>query len=273
MGTRKGLGREKVRRRLRDHREGFVSLEMLAASIIFLIVLFGMYLMYESNQASFAKGEVKTELQQNGRMALDTMTRDLRLAGYGVPPAPCPGTITAIASATPTSISFLADLANVSTSLSAAATGGATSLSVSSASGFAINDGIYLTEGSKCQPLSVTSVDATNKVLGISPQLSASYGKGSLLTRPRTIAYAFTPGTITRDLGDGTGAQVLAEKVQSLTLRYFDQNAQEILPANLSTNLGNIRRIKVAVVVTGEVPRQGVQTYTLTSDVRLRNLP
>lgn len=273
MGTRKGLGRDKVRRPLWAHREGLTSLEVLAASTIFLIVLFAIYLMYESNEASFAKGEVKTELQQVGRTALDTMTRDLRLAGYGVPGVPCPGTITAIASATATPISFLADLENVSTSLSAAANTNAASLSVSSVSGFAVNNSIYLTEGSKCQPLSVTSVDTTNKALGISPGLSASYGTGSLVTRPRTVAYAFSQGTITRDLGDGTGAQVLAEKVQSLTLQYFDQTDTEILPATLSSNLGNIRRIKVTVAVAGAVPRQGVQTYTLTSDVRLRNLP
>ncbi len=67
--------------------------------------------MYDVNQATFIRGEQQTDLQQNARIAMDRLVRELRLAGYDpqsptIIPTPC---ATAIQSATATSISFIAD--------------------------------------------------------------------------------------------------------------------------------------------------------------------
>ena len=60
-------------------------------------------------------GENQAQAQQAARTAM-LMEEDLRLVGYGYPPA-----LTAISAASQTSITFWADLNNVSTTLSAAA--------------------------------------------------------------------------------------------------------------------------------------------------------
>ncbi len=82
------------------------------AVVISSIVLLGLYLIYDVNQATFIRGEQQTDLQQNARIGMDRIVRELRLAGYDpqsptIIPTPC---ATAIQSATATSVSFIADI-------------------------------------------------------------------------------------------------------------------------------------------------------------------
>jgi prepilin-type N-terminal cleavage/methylation domain-containing protein len=61
---------------------GFTLIEILIASTIFVIVLLGVYVVYETNQATYIRGEGRANVQQNARVALDQMTRELLMAGY-----------------------------------------------------------------------------------------------------------------------------------------------------------------------------------------------
>ncbi len=106
---------------MRDHRDrtirprregGFTLAEVLIASTVSMIVLVGLYLLYDVNQATLIRGEQQTDLQQNARIGMDRIVREIRLAGSDpqlppIIPAPC---ATAIQSATATSISFIADV-------------------------------------------------------------------------------------------------------------------------------------------------------------------
>lgn len=60
---------------------GFSLAETLIAVVISSIVLLGLYLIYDVNQATFIRGEQQTDLQQNARIGMDRMVRELRLAG------------------------------------------------------------------------------------------------------------------------------------------------------------------------------------------------
>ncbi|MDH7498895.1 MAG: prepilin-type N-terminal cleavage/methylation domain-containing protein [candidate division NC10 bacterium] len=64
----------------KDH--GFTLIEILIASTIFALVLLGIYVVYETNQATYTRGEGRADVQQNARVALDQMTRELLMAGY-----------------------------------------------------------------------------------------------------------------------------------------------------------------------------------------------
>lgn len=91
---------------------GFSLVESLIAVAISSVILLGLYLMYEVNQATFIRGEQQTDLQQNARIGMGRLIREVRLAGFDpqdptIIPAPC---TTAIQSATATSISFIADV-------------------------------------------------------------------------------------------------------------------------------------------------------------------
>jgi len=62
--------------------QGFTLVEVLFASALFAIVLAGVYVIYNTNQATYTRGEGRADLQQNARVALDEMTRELLMAGY-----------------------------------------------------------------------------------------------------------------------------------------------------------------------------------------------
>lgn len=61
---------------------GFSLLEVLLASATAVVILLGAYTVYESGQATYARTEQRTDIQQNARAALDTLVRQIRMAGY-----------------------------------------------------------------------------------------------------------------------------------------------------------------------------------------------
>ena len=65
-----------------NRQAGFSFVEIMIAVLISTIVLFAIYLVYASNLTTAAWGNKKVELQQNARVALDMMEREIRMAGY-----------------------------------------------------------------------------------------------------------------------------------------------------------------------------------------------
>lgn len=202
---------------------GFTVLEFLIASTIFLIVVLAVYLMYETNQATFAKGEKDADLQQNARVAMDRIVRELRMAGFDPQakiPTPC---ATAIQSATATSIRFIADV-----------------------------DGDGTTE----------RVEYTHN----------STEKRIKRERWPSLKTGSTSCVNDSDWNDSGGAQPLAEKISGLTFAYYDPSNAVITVPVASGSLGSIRRITITITASDTVPGQGTRSYTLTSEVRPRNL-
>jgi hypothetical protein len=77
-------------------------LELLISATLFSLAMGGVYLLYTAMQETLSRGDMKTELQQNARIAIDRLVRELRMAGYG---AGTPGEV--LRSAGPTCLSFL----------------------------------------------------------------------------------------------------------------------------------------------------------------------
>lgn len=98
--------------------DGFTVVEVLIATAISTIVLFAIYQLYTGSRLIYNKGEAKTVVQQNARVALDLVSRELRMIGYDpnhVIPLLGAGTTPvttqrAIQSATATSIRFIVDV-------------------------------------------------------------------------------------------------------------------------------------------------------------------
>jgi type II secretory pathway pseudopilin PulG len=61
---------------------GFSLVETLVSMAIFLFVLLAVFASYTPNRAIQARGERQVDVQQNARLALDEMTREIRMAGY-----------------------------------------------------------------------------------------------------------------------------------------------------------------------------------------------
>lgn len=61
---------------------GFTLIELVIAMSIFLVVLLAVYEMFETNRATYMTGTRKVDIQQNARVALDGIGREIRMAGY-----------------------------------------------------------------------------------------------------------------------------------------------------------------------------------------------
>ncbi len=64
---------------------GLTLLEMLVSLSMFLIVLYGVYLVYDAGEASYQKGTRAWDTQSQARLALERMAREIRVAGYNSP--------------------------------------------------------------------------------------------------------------------------------------------------------------------------------------------
>src|SRR4030042_4324050 len=65
--------------------EGFTLIEMMSAFVILIIAMTAAYATFEFQHASFTVQNRVAETQQNLRSAMEMLSRDIMLAGYGIP--------------------------------------------------------------------------------------------------------------------------------------------------------------------------------------------
>jgi prepilin-type N-terminal cleavage/methylation domain-containing protein len=275
--------------RFATDRRGFTLLEILITLGTSLIVLFAVYTSFESSQATYAAGEQKADIQQSARIAMEMMSADLRLAGYGFPTGA--GAVTV---ATPTDISFWADLNNASTVIVADVGAGNTTLSVQSAAGIQAGNTIHLINGTVSEQRTAGAVNTgvNPHTITLTAATTNAYPWGSQVGRPRLLRYcwhdnpdldgfapppacaALAANTIYKDEGDGGGLQPVANiqnfqvgAANFLTqMQYFDANN------NATATPANIRRITITVGVQSPPGAWRQQAFTMISDIRARNL-
>ncbi len=268
---------------------GFTLIEILIALSTFLIVLFAVYTSFESSQATYAAGEQRADIQQSARIAMEMMSADLRLAGYGFPTGA--GAITV---ANPTGIGFWADLNNASTVIVADVGAGNITLSVQSAAGIQAGNVIHLINGTVSEQRTVAAVNTgvNPHTITLTAATTNAYPWGSQVGRPRLVRYcwhdnpnldgfappaacgALVANTIYKDEGDGGGLQPVANiqnfqvgAANFLTqMQYFDANN------NATATPANIRRITITVGMQSPPGAWRQQAFTMISDIRARNL-
>ena len=255
---------------------GFTLTELLITVAIMGLVMAAVLGVQMTSSTMFLRGENQAEAQQAARAAL-LMEEDLRMVRYGCPDLGCPtpppaGAQQAISAASTTSITFWADTLNASTTLSAAVAAGAVTLPVLDASGINVNDRIYLTDGATWETRVVTAKAGNTLTVAA---LTNAYPQGVQVGRPRQIVYTFNAatGTLTKDAGDGNGAQTLANGITSLTYSFYDAGDALITPANPVANPQNIRRILIQTTTRSALASGGgASTFQINTNVRPRNL-
>ncbi len=71
--------------RLQLNRKGFTLVELLVAMVLSFILIGGIYGAFTSQQKAYTVQDQVAEAQQNARMAMNILLRDIRMAGYGMP--------------------------------------------------------------------------------------------------------------------------------------------------------------------------------------------
>ena len=269
---------------------GFTLMEVLIALSTFLIVMFAVYTSFESSQATYAAGEQRADIQQNARIAMELMSADLRLAGYGFPTGA--GAVTV---AGPTDIRFWADLNNVSTVIVADVAAGSTTLSVQNATGIQVGNTVWLINGATSEQRTVAAANtaANPDTITLTAATTNAYPWGSQVGLPRLVRYCWwdnpnldgfaapalpacgpNANTIYKDEGDGQGLWPVANirnfqvgAANFLTqMQYFDANNG---PTGVAAN---IRRVTITVGVQSPPGAWRQQAFTIISDIRPRNL-
>jgi len=246
-------------------KRGFSLTELLVSCGVLGMVLAAVGGVLATGSQVSQDGDSRAQSQQAARAGM-IMEEDLRLAGAGFPPA-----AVKITAATPTSISFWADLTGASTTLTANANVNDTALTVANASGFAPGDVIYLINTDQYSTVTVGSASGTVITIN-SPGVPVAYSQGVQVGRPKLIRFVWdNVDTIFKDAGTGAGLQPLAAGVTGYTMMYYDSNDVVIPAGSLPGNLGNIRRL-VVTLTARSAGSQEQRTFSLTSSVRPRNL-
>lgn len=75
----------KEHKELRSHQRGFTLIELLVALTLSFILIGAIYQGFTSQQKAYTVQDQVAEAQQNARMAMNILLRDIRMAGYGMP--------------------------------------------------------------------------------------------------------------------------------------------------------------------------------------------
>jgi prepilin-type N-terminal cleavage/methylation domain-containing protein len=213
--------------------DGFTLVELMVAMSIFLLILVGIFQVFDPSRNAYQVSERKLDVQQNARVAMDRMARQIRMAGY------FPENIDA---------DNTNDLSN--------------SIQVATESAISVSGDLDMTGASSAYTFCLDNTAGLRRVRG-------TIGTGA--------SYICANGDL------------MAESVTALRFAYFDSANNPIPNPPPSTynldaqGLGGapsfasvtersaVRRIVIMVTARENVPNQPAQTYTLASDVRLRN--
>jgi len=211
---------------------GFTLVELMVAMSIFLLILVGVFQVFDPSRNAYQVSERKLGVQQNARVAMDRMARQIRMTGYF-----------------PENV----DTDNTNNLFNP--------IQAATESGLAVAGDLDVTGASQVYTF---CLDATGL-----RRVRGAIGAGA--------SYICANG------------EVMAESVTALRFAYFDSannpvpnppgatfnlDAQGLggAPAFASvTERSAVRRVVIMVTARENVPGQPAQTYTLTSDVRLRN--
>lgn len=222
---------------------GFTLVELLAAVSIFMLILLGIYELFDTNRQNYVTGTRKVDVQENARVALDEIAREIRMAGYfpenfGTNPANALVNPQPIQVAQNNGLVIFGDVEG----------SGVSSIF------------LYCLSGTTVMRVNTTVTGGA--VTGPAAAYTCSNG-ATLAANIATLMFTYYDGTNTPIPNPPTAPYVL------------DNQAMGAVPTfNSTAQRGAVRVVVITLTATESVPgpSQQPQSFTLTSSVRLRNL-
>lgn len=259
---------------LRENK-GLSLIELLIALIVSSIFVAASYRTFISEQDIYTVQDQVVDAQQNVRIAIGEMTRELRMAGYGGNILSVFGNVNTFTNIiTPGSNSATIIMGSQVGVLAQNAVNGTNQLNVTNAST------IFNTGNKKYLCLNGLNNYSVQSVAANTITLTTSLAEDHLINEPvylvKAITYNLGPsGGITvlqRNENTGDGPQPVAENMESLQFTYYDANG------NVTGNPPDIRMIRVQVTAKTSMsdPQykggDGYRRRTLSSDINVRNM-
>ena len=250
---RSGL-RKSMQYSIRHGERGFTLIELLIAMAISLVVLTSISIVFITHRKAYDVQEQITEMIQNGRAAMDMMSGEIRMTGYGAPPTSNLSTwISWVTSPTiddnpkivdggganPDEIYIVACFGGPGTTLSADASAGDTTLSVEDGSKFNTNKKKVISinglenaviKGISGDTLTIDTDPATTGNQG----LDNTFASGASVCIVKVIGYSIVDNTLKRNENTGAGRQPVAENMVDLQVSKSGKSI-EISPLTAQT--------------------------------------
>jgi prepilin-type N-terminal cleavage/methylation domain-containing protein len=217
---------------LKTKNNGFSLLELLVAIFLGALMATATYSLFVMQNQSYVNQKVVSEMQQNVRMAIDILSADFRMAGFGF-------SINGDYKTTSTNVVYAVSPTNSTTgpdsvtlqyginpttltSALANSTGG--TMAVSSISGFAQNDYIIVSDGQNASRLRISGVPTGTTIpfTPVSPNNlpSGGFGIGSRVYKFYEIRYRVSSNILQRSTDFGVTWQDVVYQIEDLQLAY-----------------------------------------------------
>jgi prepilin-type N-terminal cleavage/methylation domain-containing protein len=250
--------------------KGVTLIELLIALVISAVLTAGIYRAFIHQQRSYTTQEQVADMQQNVRVAINRMMREVRMAGFGNVQGLLPVSFLGGTRTYNNVVNLDAPVAGALTIVSAIGgsasltaqpnTGGLASnqIQVSSLAEFDTNNKKYISIGG-LESHVITAIDVPNKVLTLNTDVSRVYKIDGSLTCSksttcvyaiRAISYRIAPDALgkpvlRRDENTGGGFQPMANNIESIEFR----NPDGTIPLN-----PNSASLQVAVTARTDRP-------------------
>ena len=254
--------------------KGVTLIELLLALVISAILVAGIHRTFIHQQKSYATQEQVADMQQNVRVAVNRMMREIRMAGFGNIQGVLPVTFPVVGRTYPNVVNIDLPVAGALTIVSAI--GGNATLSaqpgdsvgggplalnqiqVSALAEFDTNDRKYISIGG-LESHFITAIDGPNRVLTLNTDVGNFYRIGgknpTLVYAIRAISYRIANDAsgrpiLRRDENIGGGFQPVADNIESIEFRNPD-GSTPINPNSMS--------LQVAVTARTDRPDPDIQ--------------
>jgi len=227
---------------------GLGIVEVLIASAISIVILAATTILFTRNQDILDDQTDNARVQAKGRLAIDRIEEELRMAGFGMPPNQG---ITNIGVAN--SISFQSNLNDIRTTTppcnpacpGAIANAGETTLTVVNTNGFAAGDLIVIRNPNSTNETEINTVTGiAGNVLSLGTPLAKTYFYGittSLVTvnKYNNVTLALAGTTITRTVDGATTTMINdVNPANGLVFNYFGAaTAANVIRLGFTVNL------------------------------------
>lgn len=293
---------QNLRKRV-DKQHGFTLIELMVVVAIFFFVIAAIYDAFLSQQkASVIQAQV-SDMQQNGRLAMDFLSKEIRMAGFGMPAIAVNGFANAITPAIDNNattgnnvligtdqITIVTGYRQIST-LANAATKGATTITLSgNANSFNNNNNQYVCIDAILSGDNYVVSGVGANTLTLSSSLTRNYNQSAPVFLVEAITYSVNNAMfLTRDENAGGGAKTLVPNIEDLQFAY---QLNDGTWSNAPAVPGNIRAVRINVLArtsrkdplwktgirpaiedhAGATVTDGYRRRLLTSVVDVRNL-
>jgi prepilin-type N-terminal cleavage/methylation domain-containing protein len=249
-------------------KEGVTLIELLIAMLISAILVAGIYRTFIHQQKTYATQEQVADMQQNVRVAINRMMREIRMAGFGNVQGVLPVTFLGVRTypnVVNPDLPSVGELTIVSaiggTAILTAQPGGplaSNQIQVNTLADFDTNNKSYISIGGLESHI-ITAIDGAKNILTLNTDVGNVYkidGKTPVLVYAiRAISYAIIPDAsgrpiLKRDENTGGGFQPMADNIEAIEFR----NPDGSIPVN-----PNSMSLQVAVTARTDRPDPELQ--------------